>query len=199
MPYIITITGPSGAGKSSTLKCLCEEKREYFNPVIVPKYTNRPPHKDDQNEVICVDEIPNSCDLKYIQYGDYYGIALNTILEHIMAQKSPIVILNDVRAVEDVKKVFGGIVRSLFIFRESPDEKRFQEIADAKGLDPKEIKSRLQKAKTLYRIYIENIHIFDHVIINSSKTLLDLSVQVKQIVDSLQQSQKWPLKERIRE
>jgi guanylate kinase len=198
MPYIITITGPSGAGKSSTLFYLLEEKRTYFDPVLVPKYTNRPEHKDDRGEIHREPDMLAQCDLKYIQYGDCYGIALNTIWEHIMDKKSPIVILNDVRAVEDVKKMFGGIVRSLFIFRESPNEVRFQEIATAKGLDPKEIKPRLQKAQTLYRIYIENIHIFDHVIINSS-TLPDLRLQVKKIVDNLQQSQKWPLVERIGE
>ena len=198
MAYIITITGPSGAGKSSTLFDLLEEKRRYFDPVMVPKYTDRSEHKDDRGEVLRQPDMLSKCDLKYIQYGDCYGIELSTILEHIMGGMSPIVILNDVRAVEDVKKVFGGIVRSLFIFRESPNEDRFQEIAKSKGLDPKEIKSRLQKAKTLYRIYIENIHIFDHVIINSS-TLPHLRLLVKQIVDNLQQSQNWPLVERIEE
>lgn len=196
MPYIITITGPSGAGKSSTLNYLFEEKKECFDPVIVPKYTDRSPHLDDQGEVVYVKEMPDSCDLKYIQYGDCYGIALSTLLEHIMAGKSPIVILNDVRAVEDVKKAFGGIVRSLFVFREGPNRDHYLEIAKAKGLRDEEIEHRLTKAKTLYRIYIENIHIFDHVIINSS-TLLELRLQVKQIVDNLQQIQNWPLVERI--
>ena len=195
MPNIITITGPSGAGKSTTLFYLLEEKRKYFDPIMVPKYTDRSEHKDDRGEVLRQLDMLAQCDLKYIQYGACYGIALNTILEHIMAGKSPIVILNDVRAVEDVKNVFGGIVRSLFVFRESPNDNRFQEIANAKGLDPKEIKPRLQKAQTLYRIYIENIHIFDHVIINSG-TLSELRLQVNQIVASLQQSQYWPLAER---
>ena len=201
MPHIITITGPSGAGKSTTLFYLLEEKRNYFDPVMVPKYTDRPAHKDDRGEILCEPDILAQCDLKYIQYGSHFGVALNTVLEHVMAGKSPIVILNDVRAVEDIKNVFGGIVRSLFIFRESPNEDRFQEIAKTKGLDPKEIKSRLQKAKTLYRIYIENIHIFDHVMINNStinsSIFPDLRLQVQQIVDNLQQSQNWPLVERI--
>lgn len=192
MPHIITITGPSAAGKSTTLFYLREEKGGNFDPVMIPKYTDRPPHKDDQDEVICVKEIPGDCDLKYMQYGACYGIALNTILEHIKNRKSPIVILNDVRAVEDVKNAFGGIVRSLFIFRESPNRDRFQEITKTKGLDKEEIEQRLLKAQTLYRIYIENIHVFDHVIINSG-TPEQLKLLVKQIVDRLQQRQNWPL------
>jgi guanylate kinase len=197
MPHIITITGPSGAGKSTLLRYIMNKRRKGFEPVIIRKFTDRMPHKDDGNEVKCVKEIPQNCDLKYMQYGFYYGLELNTLYEHIKIGRSPIVILNDVRAVEDVKNAFGGIVRSLFIFRESPDEDRFRGIADAKGLDLDEIKERLLKAQTLYRIYIENIHIFDHVIINSGTTQ-ELRFLVKLIVNNLQQPQNWPLEKRNR-
>jgi guanylate kinase len=192
MPHVITITGPSGAGKSTTLRYLLNEKKKYFDPVMVPKFTDRPHHNDDQDEVICVEEVPSYCDLKYMQYRACYGLALNTLYQHITAGQSPIVILNDVRAVEDVRNVFGGIVKSLFIFRESPTMERFIEITKEKGLAEKEIGQRFQKAQTLYRIYIENIHIFDHVIINSG-TPAQLMHLVKLIVDSLQQRQNWPL------
>jgi hypothetical protein len=45
---------------------------------------------------------------------------------------------------------------------------------------------RFEKARTIYRIYIENIYLFDHVIINSG-TFEELEVQVGQIVKSLEQ------------
>ena len=45
---------------------------------------------------------------------------------------------------------------------------------------------RFKKAQTIYRIYIENIQLFDHVIINSG-TFEELEMQVRQIVKSLEQ------------
>lgn len=193
MPHVITITGPSGAGKSTTLRYLLKKDNKTFHPVMVSKYTDRPKHKDDQGEVICLEQLPESCDLCYVQYSANYGIALNTLLEHIKQGESPIVILNDIRAVEDVRSIFGEMVRSIFVFRESPTRERFEKLAKTKGLvDEEDIQRRFLKAQTLYRIYIENIHIFDNVLINSG-TRTELKVQLTQFVKSLNLSNNWPL------
>jgi guanylate kinase len=204
MPHVITITGPSGAGKSTALRYLleCAQEGDALRPVMVPKYTTRPPHDDDQGEVICVETIPLECDLVYEQYGARYGLELRTIFDSIKGRQSPVVILNDVRAVEDVRNALGGLFKSVFIFRESPNRERFRELAYEKGLrdergeiDEQELERRFRKAQTIYRIYIENIHLFDHVIINSG-TLQQLKTQVKQIIEGLSQDWTWPLQYR---
>ena len=196
MPFVITITGPSRAGKSTTVDYMLKHKSIVFDPVLVPKFTTRLPRKgdEDEEEVTCVDEIPRQCDLVYEQYGKRYGLELKTILEHIEAGKSPIVILNDVRAVEDIRNSLGRLVRSIFIFRKDPTSEEYhKELQGSRRPDEAEI--RFDKARTIFRIYIENIHLFDHVIINS-RGFEDLDTQVRAIVNGLEQDQHWPLREK---
>ncbi len=185
MPHVITITGSSRAGKSTTVDYLlnCGRFSQNFSPVLVRKYTTRPRRANDRDEgVIYTREIPDDCDLVYEQYGARYGLALSTLFEHIAQEQSPIVVLNDVRAVEDVRNSFGELARSLFIFRQDPSSEEYrQELRDSRG---RAGQVRFDKARIIYRIYIENIHLFDHVIINSGP-VEDLEMQVGQIVKSL--------------
>jgi guanylate kinase len=182
MPYVITITGPSRAGKSTAV---CHFNRlanenENFRPRLVRKYTTRPPREHDTD---CIAEgIPSEFDLVYEQYGERYGLKLQTLIGHLANGESPIVILNDVRAVEDIRSTFREHVRSIFIFRHDPlSEKYRQELIRERG-EAGEV--RFAKARTIYRIYIENIHLFDHVIINSG-TKDELKIQIRQIIRSL--------------
>ena len=193
MPHVITITGPSRAGKSTTVDYLLACADRDFKPVLVCKFTTRPPRDDDRDdEVICVEQIPDHCNLVYEQYGARYGLELSTLFEHLAKKQSPIVILNDVRAVEDVRNSFRELVRSIFIFRENPSSEQYhEELIESRG--KKAAKPRFEKARTIYRIYIENIHLFDHVIINSG-TLEDLDLQVRQIVQGLKEDLNWPLR-----
>ncbi len=181
MPHVITITGPSRAGKSTTVDYFKDFESETFKPVQVRKHTTRPPRERDKD---CIaGGIPERCDLVYEQYGERYGLELQTLIDYLAEGQSPVVILNDVRAVEDVRNAFRERVRSIFIFRHDPvSENYHQELLTSRG--QKAGKVRFEKARTIYRIYIENIHLFDHVIINSG-TKKELKSQVRQIVRSL--------------
>lgn len=207
MPNVITITGPSRAGKSTTVGYLLRCADETFRPTLVPKYTTRAPRDvDSDNEVICiprdidggrevncVSRIPDECDLVYEQYGDRYGLKMQTIFELIEKGQSPVVILNDVRAVEDVRASLRELVRSVFVFREDPATQEYrQKLIDYRGREAAE--PRFRKAQTIFRIYIENIHLFDHLVINSG-TCEQLEIQVKQIVKGLIDPN-WPLHSR---
>jgi guanylate kinase len=192
MRYVITVTGPSRAGKSTTLDYLLKYANDKFMPEIVPKYTTRTRRPDDTGEVLC-QGIPYGCDLIYELYGKRYGLELNTLFRHVSNGRSPLVILNDVRAVEDVRNAFRGLVRSIFIFRHDPTSEEYhQELIKFRGKE--EAEPRFQKAQTIFRIYIENIHLFDHVIVNSGSKE-ELNWQVAQIVKGLEDPN-WPLRRR---
>ena len=185
MPHVITITGPSRAGKSKTVAYLKECANENFRPNLVRKYTTRPPRKDEKDDEVRCGEIPPECDLVYEQYGKRYGLESRILFEAIADGQSPIVILNDVRAVEDVRNFFRERVRSIFIFRHDPSSEEYhQELIESRG-EAGEV--RFEKAQIIHRIYIENIHLFDHVIINSGTREEELEMQVGQIVKSLEQ------------
>ena len=200
MPYVITITGPSGAGKSTMLDYLTGIKiaNADFRPMVVPKYSTRKPRgvEGSHHEIIHVDSIPPNCDLVYEQYGDRYGVELGSIFDLLKKGVSPIIILNDIRAVEDVRNSWKELVRSVFIFRRSPSLKNYEKLAKERrvDVDEEDPEVRFRKAMALYRIYIENIHIFHHVVINSG-TKPQLKKQAEQIVKGLTQIPNWPMKE----
>lgn len=191
MSHVITLTGPSRAGKSTTIRYLLERENAHFRPELVPKYTTRSPRKDDKREVICVEQIPGECDLVYQLYDRLYGLEMRTLFDLVAQGKSPLVILNDVRVVEDVRNAFRELVESVFIFRQNPLSKEYRkELLDSRGEE--DGLQRFLKAQTIFRTYIENIHLFDHVIINYG-TLGNLKWQVQQIVEGLGRDPDWPL------
>lgn len=195
MPHLITLTGPSGSGKSTVVKYLLTNADIRFNPELVSKYATREPRKDDGGEIICVKVIPDECDLIYEQYEVRYGIELKGIFDRMAKGCSPIIILNDVRTVEDVRIALKGLVRSIFVFRESPNFESYRQLANSRGVqNEKDTERRFRKAQAIYRIYIENIHFFDHVIVNSGSRE-DLKMQVRRITKGLKQNMNWPLRE----
>ena len=193
MPNVITLTGPSGSGKSTVLSCLLRFGQKGFKTVLVPKYTTRDSRRDDHGEAVSVQAIPKSCNLVYEQYGVRYGLDIETVFTCLAQGETPVVILNDVRTVQDVRTALGPLVRSIFVFRERPSFETQKRLSEARNVtNEDDIRRRFDKAQAIYRIYIENIQIFDHVIINSGSRLL-LRSQVRQVLNGLRQVKSWPL------
>ena len=134
MPKIITLTGPSGSGKSTVINYFLKNNTKGFQPQVVAKYSTRTKRSEDNLEIKAgYDSLPKECDLVYEQYGVRYGLILQEIYDALSQGKSPIVILNDVRAVEDVRSLLGGLVESLFIYRSEPDIEQMNLLAKKKG------------------------------------------------------------------
>lgn len=180
---IITITGPSMSGKSTAMQMMLEHS--YMGCEVVPKFKTRPRRPDDDEEVISVQKIPDECDLVYEQAGTRYGLSSNKIYDALKRGRSPVVILNDIRAIEDVRSILGPIVLSFFIFREEPNLQSMLKIAEKREVSEiNDTLLRLNKARAIYRIYIENIQLFDYVLINSGDREI-LGAQVSTILDSI--------------
>lgn len=186
MPNLITLTGPSQAGKSKVIELFLKHKNKVFLPVGVPKFTTRKPRSDDKpSEVITVSSLPGELDLVYQQYDVRYGVSSEAIVEQLKKGFSPILVLNDIRLIIDVKKMFGSLTRSIFLFRKPPRDREFVEDASVRGDEiSEETVKRFEKAEAIYRIYIENIHLFDHVILNAD-TVATLETQIIGIINSL--------------
>lgn len=186
-PRVLTITGPTGSGKGELLKILEELRSEDFDPVLVQKYTTRRRRVNDGPEVKCVTKMPKNCDIAYEQYGVRYGFNSKILWEHVAAGRTPIVIVNDVRAVEDIKDQFGGIARAVYLFRDAPSEDRVRALSEERGvvdsaLASSEYAQRHLKSIMIHRIFIENVHIFEWVIINVGSTTKRMRAQVAQLV-----------------
>lgn len=180
--FIVTVTGPSQSGKSLVLNKIGQLtnllKKENYNfvPCRVVKETTRSLRVEEMKsiergeiiDVKHVDQISNECDLVYQTYGIRYGLSTSYLRQLLEEGKTPYVVVNDIRAVEELKKVFPGKVLSLFLFRKIPDLLDFQNEAIVRGnVKENEIKDRYEKAISIYRMYIENIALFDRVILNA--------------------------------
>lgn len=188
-PRVLTITGPTGSGKGELLKILDELRSEDFKPVLVQKYTTRGRRANDGPEVKCVRKIPDNCDVAYEQYGVRYGFNSKVLWDHIAAGRTPIVIVNDIRAVEDIKDRFGGMARAVYLFRDAPSEDRLRELSKERGVAgaaASEYAQRHLKSIMIHRIFIENVHIFEWVIINVGTTTKRMHAQVTRLVQGEQ-------------
>ena len=192
MAYIITLTGPSQCGKSTIRNFFINQASAKFKPVIFKKYSTRPA-RESEDDTICCNTIPQYCDLVYEQYSARYGFRFDDLYDHLEKGESPIIVLNDVRAVEDVRTALRPQVISLFLYRRPPDKNKFFEEEKRRASENilgkvvfDMAQKRFDKAKAIYRIYIENIHLFDNVILNVGD-LTYTEKQVEHIVNNLSQ------------
>lgn len=172
MSHIITLTGPAHCGKSTIRRMFLDLKKENFIPIMLKKYTTREQRTND-DDVICVPKIPKGCDLIYEQYGVRYGMRMEDLYKHLEAGRTPIVVVNDIRAIEDIKSALGSLVYSIFLYRKPAvyeefymeEKERYPE--KSREVIEKSARTRFEKAQAIYRIYIENIYLFDKVILNT--------------------------------
>jgi guanylate kinase len=182
IPFVITVTGPSQSGKSLVLQKIralsdiLNEQGYEFNPQLIKKKTTREYRIDELNaldnnqelDVEHVETIPEDYDLVYQSYGLRYGLNTKHITKLIEEEKTPYAVINDIRAVEELKEVFPNQVLSIFLFRKIPDLSDFKREAMLRGnVTEIEVYARYEKSLAIYRMYIENIALFDKVILNA--------------------------------
>jgi len=195
MPTVITITGASGSGKSTAIRLFLSQRQSGYAPIQVPKYKTRERRVgEEEHDSVFVDLIPPACDLVYEQYATRYGLESQVLFGHLNNGRSPIVVINDVRTVVDIRQILGPLVTSVFVFRERPTVQDYETLALQRGeRDRDGILNRYNKAHATYRIFIENIHLFDRVLLNNwGKD--DLQLQIAGIIQSFSDGPTWPLK-----
>lgn len=199
VPFLITITGPSQSGKSlvlSKIKAIAprlHEQNYNFQPSLVKKKTTRDYRVEElklledgiEVDVEHVDQIPQECDLVYQTYGLRYALNTDEIRGLLKSGKTPYAVINDIRAVEELKEEFPGRVLSIFLFRKIPDlEDYLKEAAIRGNVSEQEASARYEKAVAIYRMYIENIALFDKVILNAIEySSTELNDPDKNIID----------------
>lgn len=147
------------------------------------------PEKQDEQRKRLLKKL--KCDLVYEQYGNQYGIRFAELYDCLKRGESPIVILNDVRTVEDIRVYLGKKCVSMFIFRSAPNIDDYERMGEERHTSRIEVENRYKKATAIYRIYIENIHLFDKLILNVKDGTESLQAILEQLVEQI--CQKGPM------
>jgi len=205
--FIIALTGPSACGKTYITDIIIDFAEELksknieFQPERFRKYTTRSYRENEMIErnlgkkidVEYVKSIPPDCDFVYRSYGKEYGLKYIDLKKRLENNISPIVVINDVRVVEELKSKFPSQILSLFIFREIINDVETHKNAGKSrgGVTLEDSEKRFKKAESLYRIFIENIFVFDRVILNIPKERTGLQgvdiakIQVEKIIEGV--------------
>lgn len=183
MAKVYFLLGASCSGKTT---CLHELKNSYHFELIT-KETTRARRSDDGGEIDCVEKISITCDIRYTQYEVEYGFNSKEAWFHLSKNKDCALVVNDIRSLKILKNMFGGACRCIYLHsnvsaRDIVIQESHREIGrqtSAASLT----ENRVERIKTIHRKYIENIYIFDYVVLNvGSKE--DLFLQLKNIVGS---------------
>ena len=153
---------------------------------VIGKYNESPEMGEEELKQAKLTAFKNlKCDIVYEQYGHRYGIKLEDLYEHLKSGRSPVIILNDVRTIEDLKSALGKQCFSIFIFREIPNIRHFYEEGEKRNDNESSIRARYEKAASIYRIYIENIHLFEKLILNVREGEKSIHNMLEQLVEHL--------------
>lgn len=179
MKYIIALMGPSQSGKSFVINRILANANEKFHPKLIAKQTTRPLRTNELEALqrgleIDVEHVAEiTADLAYQTYGKRTGVSVDKLINYADKGYVPVVVINDINAMAKLKKECRKrdsqlCVLSIFLFRRIPVRDQFIEEDDKRGnVETDETEQRFLKAATVYRIYIENIHMFDYVMLNT--------------------------------
>lgn len=177
-PYIFLIVGASGAGKGTLLRALRDMGQRHV--VIIPKQTTRAPKATDGDEMVSVyprKKVDPEFDVKYRNYLNEYGICSAEIWENVKTSKFQVLIVSNLKAIKELYHRFGPLIKLIYLYspiREEGLEKHQKDIA---AEDTDEIAVRKSKIEVVHGYYIDNITMFDHVLLNTQEPE-DLSDQI---------------------
>lgn len=180
---IILIFGASGSGKSTLMEQLLISGGQYS---IHRKGTDRPARKYDDVEITCIKDFkPEKYDYVYQTYGYKYGIERQQIDAALKREQHHFIICNDISTIKSLKRDYGNEIKVIFHYFDAPYEVLF-DIQKKRGIEDDEINERLAKTKILYRLFVEEWHLFDGALTNYlNENPIDLKLRMEDLLSDL--------------
>jgi guanylate kinase len=162
-PNIILLDGISGVGKSMILDFL---KSKYKNKIFVgTKLTNRKRRESDNNwEFEFVENIPSNYELSFPSVGNLYAINNQEIERKITDGFTYVISCTDRTTIQKVQSRYKTIV--IYIYRNFTIDDFSNLVLKKDTKSYTAIKNRTQEFADLSSGYLENIDLYDHVILN---------------------------------
>ena len=179
-PEIILLDGASGVGKSTILQYL---KNEYSDQLYVgSKLTNRQGRIGDTEwEFKFVEIIPKNSKYSFQSVGYYYAIDFEELTNIIKQGITYVISCTDRNTIEKIKNDFPTI--SIYVYRAQTRMQVNQLLIDRGLQNEIDIKIRLAEYDLIISKYIENINLYDYVILNIG-TVHELYCQISNLLSN---------------
>lgn len=175
---ILIIAGASFSGKDELVNALIQ-----IEPSKVSAYrkgTSRKKKSTDNNELLHLKKLSNRYDIQYEKNGHSYGIDTDEVWKILAKEKIVILVLSDLKSIVKLKEKFKNIVSSIYLHSNIDQD----QLNEAKKTLPKdEFSKRSESSSSLKKTYINNLSVFDHVLLNTSEPE-DLYDQAFNILDN---------------
>jgi hypothetical protein len=168
-PRVFVIVGGPGSGKDDLIQAVRDLGTRHA--AIVPKHTSRRRRHGDEDEMICSDDANfalDACDVRYDNYGDAYGISSQAIWDGLSAGISQALVVSSITGINALRERFGELLVLVYVHSELTQD-QYVAIQLPEG-DAHDLYSARRAAayRDAFRLYVENILAFDHVLLAST-------------------------------
>lgn len=177
---IFVIAGAVSSGKKDLVNAM--SLMEKSRVVSYKKVTTRPKNIGDKDDLRHISGISKKFNVTYEKQGHKYGISTSEIWELLSKGKIVLLVASDNDTIEKIVDEFGDICTVLYLHANYNIDVIKRDL-QKKDLSESEIKKRLSGIDELYKIYVENMKLFDHVLLNTSEPE-DLYDQAFNILDN---------------
>ena len=169
-PRVFVIAGGPGSGKDDLIQAVRDLGTRHA--AIVPKHTSRARRRSDEDEMICCDDpgyALDSCDVRYENYGDQYGVSTLGIWRGLAAGHSQVLVVSNIVGINALRAAFGELLVLVYVHSEITRDEYIARERRFRNADALYAKRRADDYRDAFRLYAENILAFDHVLIASSR------------------------------
>ena len=182
-PLLIVISGPSGVGKDAVLAHMHNQKLPYHFVVTATTRPKRPGEKDKidyhflSNETFR-DKLDEGEFLEHAEvYGNLYGVPRSEIAT-AFRQGNDVILKTDVQGAATLKKL---VPEAVFIFLSATS---FEELETRLRMRHTETQESLEFRVQTARSEMEEVWMFDHVVINKTGHLEETTQQIHEIISA---------------
>lgn len=174
---IFIIAGGSFSGKDKLVNAMIQMEPKKI--LSYQKATTRIESENDNGELLHLKELTETYDITYNKNGHKYGLSSNQIWSSLAKERITLIVLSDLESIKKIKSIFQEICVVIYLHANID----FEELERAKiELENKEFIKRKNSLDELQKIYINNMDIFNHVLLNTSESE-DLYDQAFNILD----------------
>ncbi len=182
-PTLFVIVAASGAGKGVLLRSVRDMGERHM--IVIPKVTTRRRKTTDGPEMIHVRRIDRK--RYHVVYGNYkshYGISTEDIYAALRLGRHCMLICSNMKsAIPALKAALGPLMKLVYLYAPPDPESTESNQILIGATDQDETRIRKNKVWVVFRYYVDNISLFDHVLLNVGDPE-DLSDQMFRLVQS---------------